>query len=80
MKEKKEIFTLLHQDEASPARTEVLELPHGKVLTPAFMPVGTAATVKAMTKDDLDEIGFEIILANTYHLFLRPGIEVIKAA
>lgn len=40
-----------------------------KVLTPAFMPVGTAATVKAMTKDDLDEIGFEIILANTYHLF-----------
>lgn len=80
MKEKKEIFTLLHQDAASPARTGVLELPHGKVLTPAFMPVGTAATVKAMTKDDLDEIGFEIILANTYHLFLRPGIEVIKAA
>ena len=80
MKEKKEIFTLLHQDAASPARTGVLELPHGKVFTPAFMPVGTAATVKAMTKDDLDEIGFEIILANTYHLFLRPGIEVIKAA
>ena len=54
MKEKKEIFTLLHQDAASPARTGVLELPHGKVLTPAFMPVGTAATVKAMTKYDLD--------------------------
>jgi len=44
------------------------------------MPVGTAATVKGMTKDDLHEIGFEIILANTYHLFLRPGMDVIKQA
>ncbi|MGF7108193.1 tRNA guanosine(34) transglycosylase Tgt [Treponema pedis] len=80
MKEKKEIFTTLHKDAGSRARTGILELPHGKVLTPAFMPVGTAASVKAMTKDDLNEIGFQIILANTYHLFLRPGIEVIKSA
>lgn len=57
-----------------------MQLPHGEVLTPAFMPVGTRGTVKGLTADDLEEIGFQIILANTYHLFLRPKIEVIKAA
>ena len=80
MKEKKEIYRLLHKDANGRARTGVLELPHGQVLTPAFMPVGTGASVKAITKDDLNEIGFQIILANTYHLFLRPGIEVIEQA
>jgi queuine tRNA-ribosyltransferase len=55
-------------------------LPHGPVSTPAFMPVGTNGTVKALTREDLMEIGFEIILANTYHLYLRPGTEVIAAA
>ena len=80
MKEQKAIYTLLHQDAGSAARTGVVSLPHGTVQTPAFMPVGTAATVKGMTKDDLHEIGFEIILANTYHLFLRPGLDVIKQA
>ena len=80
MRERKSIYTLLHQDVGSAARTGVVSLPHGTVQTPAFMPVGTAATVKGMTKDDLHEIGFEIILANTYHLFLRPGMDVIKQA
>ena len=80
MKEQKAIYPLLHQDTGSAARTGVVSLPHGTVQTPAFMPVGTAATVKGMTKDDLHEIGFEIILANTYHLFLRPGLDVIKQA
>ena len=80
MKARKTIYTLLHQDAGSAARTGMVSLPHGAVRTPAFMPVGTAATVKGMTKDDLHEIGFEIILANTYHLFLRPGLEVIKQA
>ena len=74
------IYILHHQDAHCKARTGVIELPHGPVQTPAFMPVGTNATVKAMTKDDLSEIGFDIILANTYHLFLRPGVEVIKNA
>jgi queuine tRNA-ribosyltransferase len=55
-------------------------LPHGAVTTPVFMPVGTNGTVKALTSDDLAEIGFEIILSNTYHLYLRPGTEVIAAA
>ncbi len=74
------IYTLRHQDAACRARTGVIQLPHGPVRTPAFMPVGTNATVKAMTKDGLEEIGFDIILANTYHLYLRPGVDVLKAA
>lgn len=76
----KEIFKLLHKDACSCARTGVVELPHGTVQTPVFMPVGTNATVKAMTKDSLEEIGFEIILANTYHLYLRPGPELMQKA
>jgi queuine tRNA-ribosyltransferase len=57
-----------------------MTLPHGSVTTPVFMPVGTNGTVKALTKDDLHEIGFEIILANTYHLYLRPGTDIIQKA
>ena len=74
------IFTPLARDATTRARTGFVDLPHGRVATPAFMPVGTNATVKAITAQDLEEIGFPIILANTYHLFLRPGPEVIKAA
>ncbi len=55
-----------------------LVLPHGAVETPAFMPVGTNATVKALDPDDLDEVGAQIVLANTYHLYLRPGHERIE--
>ncbi|MCX8093054.1 MAG: tRNA guanosine(34) transglycosylase Tgt [Candidatus Goldbacteria bacterium] len=51
---------------------------HGKILTPVFMPVGTQATVKIMTPLDLEEMGYDIILANTYHLYLRPGVDIIK--
>lgn len=75
-----EILNILHKNKNSKARTGVLSLPHGTVQTPVFMPVGTNATVKAITKDDLEEIGFEIILANTYHLYLRPGPDLIKEA
>lgn len=74
------IFTLNHQDANCRARSGVIELPHGPVRTPAFMPVGTNATVKAMTKDWLEEIGFDIILANSYHLYLRPGVDIIRKA
>jgi queuine tRNA-ribosyltransferase len=73
-------FTVNHSDPASNARTGMLDLPHGKVSTPVFMPVGTNGTVKAITREDLCGIGFEIILSNTYHLYLRPGTEVIAAA
>jgi queuine tRNA-ribosyltransferase len=73
-------FTVHHRDSASGARTGEMELPHGKFATPVFMPVGTNGTVKALSREDLEEIGFEIILANTYHLYLRPGTSVIGAA
>ena len=60
------------------ARTALLSLAHGRVQTPCFMPVATAGTVKTLIPRDLEELGVEIMLANTYHLTLRPGIEVIK--
>jgi queuine tRNA-ribosyltransferase len=60
------------------ARVGRLDLPHGSVDTPMFMPVGTNATVKALHPDDLEEVGAQIILANTYHLYLRPGHERIE--
>ena len=75
-----DLFAVKHRDTGCNARTGMLKLPHGMVNTPVFMPVGTNGTVKAMTKDDLDEIGFEIILSNTYHLYLRPGTGVIEQA
>ncbi len=74
------IFIESHRDSHCRARTGILSLPHGDVLTPAFMPVGTNATVKAVEPRDLEDMGFSIILANTYHLFLRPGPEVIQKA
>ncbi len=63
----------------SGARTGELVLPHGVVETPVFMPVGTAATVKAVLHERLCELGFRLILGNTYHLFLRPGTETIRS-
>ncbi len=65
-------------DGGTRARVGRLELAHGTVETPMFMPVGTNATVKALHPDDLDEVGAQIILANTYHLYLRPGHERIE--
>lgn len=74
------IYTEGHRDARSRARTGEIRLPHGIVQTPAFMPVGTNATVKAVPPEDLQEMGFKIILANTYHLYLRPGHELIRKA
>ena len=65
---------------AGHARAGVLELPHGTVKTPVFMPVGTQGTVKALTMRDLESLDAEIILGNTYHLFLRPGEDLIGQA
>ncbi len=74
------IFEIKHNDSKTKARTGVLHLPHGDVQTPVFMPVGTKGTVKAVSKDSLEEIGFEIILANTYHMYLRPGADLVQEA
>ena len=67
-------------DPACGARTGRLRLPHGEVETPVFMPVGTQGSVKALCQDDLRAIGASIILANAYHLYLRPGTEVLERA
>ena len=71
-------FTLLHQDTGSRARRGRLLTPHGSVETPVFMPVGTLGTVKALGQDDLQALGADILLGNTYHLMLRPGEDVIR--
>lgn len=60
------------------ARIGKLSLPHGEVLTPVFMPVATQGSVKTMSNEELEELGITIILANAYHLYLRPGVEVIE--
>ncbi|MGM0437212.1 MAG: tRNA guanosine(34) transglycosylase Tgt [Bacillota bacterium] len=73
-------FELLHEEKNTKARHGVISTSHGKIETPIFMPVGTQATVKAMTPDELKKIGSEIILANTYHLYLRPGADLIEQA
>jgi len=71
-------FEILHRAEGSFARRGRMHLPHGIVETPVFMPVGTQATVKNMSPQDLHELGAEIVLGNTYHLMLRPGGDLIE--
>jgi queuine tRNA-ribosyltransferase len=71
-------FTIVKKDSTSAARLGRMVTAHGEVETPAFMPVGTQGSVKAMSPRDLEEIGCQIILGNTYHMYLRPGVEVIR--
>src|SRR5207248_2516686 len=71
-------FEVLAQDNESKARRGSLTTAHGVIDTPAFMPVGTQGSVKAVTPRELHELDAQIILGNTYHLFVRPGLEVIR--
>ena len=71
-------FTVTHQDTQTKARTGLLETSHGIIETPVFMPVGTLGTVKGLTQQELEDLGVHILLANTYHLYLRPGEDVIR--
>mgnify|MGYP000831561572 FL=1 len=82
MTDKKEFFKfeLLKKDAASGARLGRFHTPHGIVETPAFMPVGTAASVKAVLPSTLEGIGCQILLSNTYHLYLRPGHRTVEKA
>ncbi|MCD8309550.1 MAG: tRNA guanosine(34) transglycosylase Tgt [Clostridia bacterium] len=73
-------FELQHVEKYTGARAGVFHTPHGDILTPVYMPVGTQATVKGMLPKDLKEAGSSIILSNTYHLYMRPGDELIKRA
>ena len=72
-------FEVIKKHHLSSARLGVLTTPHGKINTPCFMPVGTQATVKALTPEDIESFGAQIILGNTYHLYLRPGHELIQS-
>ena len=71
-------FVLKQNDLRSNARCGVINTSHGSVETPAFMPVGTQATVKSLTPSDLDELGIQMIIVNAYHLYLRPGHNLVK--
>src|SRR5437764_6190208 len=72
------MFELLAQDSLTKARRGWLTTAHGAIDTPAFMPVGTQGTIKAVTPRELRELNAQIVLGNAYHLFVRPGLEVIK--
>jgi len=74
----KKTFKIFKKDEKSKARVGLLQTPHGPLLTPFFMPVATQGIVKTLDLEDLKTIGAEIILSNTYHLYLRPGDNLIK--
>jgi len=74
------MFKLLHKDKTSKARAGVLKTARGDVRTPCFMPVGTQGTVKTLSNDELISCGTELLMANAYHLYLRPGGEIIKKA
>ncbi len=71
-------FAVSHHDPLSQARCGMLETPHGRVHTPAFMPIGTVGAVKGILPEHLQALGTEIILANTYHFIIRPGVEVVE--
>ena len=73
-------FTLLHSDKETSARTGILQTDHGEIQTPVFMPVGTLGAVKTFSPQELKALSTEIILGNTYHLYLRPGDEIVKNA
>src|SRR5262245_17942754 len=73
-------FQVLSQDSHTRARCGKITTAHGEIDTPVFMPVGTQGTVKTLNRDELLEVGSQVILGNTYHLYLRPGEELIKQA
>ena len=73
-------YEVKHKSTKTKARIGVFKTPHGEIETPVYMPVGTQATVKALTPEQIKETGAQIILSNTYHLYLRPGQDVVAGA
>jgi tRNA-guanine transglycosylase len=76
----KPIFEIIKKDKKTKARAGIIKTPHGEIETPIFVPVGTQATVKAVDPKQLQEMGAQVVLANTYHLHLRPGEDIVKKA
>lgn len=74
------MFKVIHKDKSTKARLGKIQTAHGEVNTPVFMPVGTQGTVKALSNQDVLDCGAEIILGNAYHLYLRPGLDIIRKA
>ncbi len=74
----KQFFKILKKSKKSRARLGLIKTPHGRIKTPAFLPVATQATIKSLSPADLKEIGFEALLCNTYHLYLRPGHKIVQ--
>ena len=70
-------FTITDRLTGTLARAGIISTPHGQIETPAFIPVGTKATLKALTPEQLKDTGAQAVLANAYHLFLRPGTDII---
>ena len=73
-------YKVIHTCKQSGARVGELTTPHGKIVTPVFMPVGTQATVKSLTPQELNDAGAQIILSNSYHLYMRPGHKLVEKA
>ena len=73
-------FKIIKKDDKSSARVGLLNTPHGQVNTPVFMPVGTQASIKTLCTKEMEDLGAELILGNTYHLYLRPGHKLIEKA
>ena len=74
------MFKLIKKSKKTRARLGELQTAHGKLLTPFFMPIATKAAVKNLTAKDIRELGAQIVLSNTYHLYLTPGMEIMKKA
>ena len=73
-------YSIIHSDKNTSARTGIISTEHGNIQTPVFMPVGTIGAVKTFSPHELEGLGADIILGNTYHLYLRPGTDIISQA
>ena len=72
------MFSINHKCQSTSARLGTLETGHGLINTPTFMPIGTYAAIKTLSSDEIKKLNFNLILSNTYHLYLRPGIEILE--
>ena len=72
------MFTINQQCKQTSARACLLNTAHGQIQTPAFMPIGTYAAIKTLSTDEIKQLNYNLVLSNTYHLYLRPGLEILS--